>query len=120
MDNAMESAIDPPPSINEVIDRFDAMGAPFTEFDVSRELNTARQLLENPTEAENAGAWAETLAFALARGPHHENPWNSYFGPMGAGKSDDGKITYFPDIAGTPLQPSRIGHAADGRWPIPS
>ncbi|RZM91463.1 hypothetical protein CWO91_41110, partial [Bradyrhizobium genosp. SA-3] len=59
--------------------------------------------------AEAVGAWAEVLAFALSTGGH-ENPWNSYFGPMGSGTDRDGKTFYSPDISGTP--PATIDHWA--------
>jgi hypothetical protein len=91
----------PPAAIEEVVQRFDSTQTPFSEHDVSRALNAARNTLKEPTEAENLAAWSETLAFALTP-PSHENPWNTYFGPMGSGTSKDGQTVYFPDVAGTP------------------
>jgi hypothetical protein len=89
-----------PPVIEAIIQQFDQAKAPFTEFDVQRALGNARRSLHNPTEAENFGAWAEVLAFALASGRLSASPWGTYFGPMGSGTDKDGKTTYFPDIAG--------------------
>lgn len=100
----MDDTLSPPPTIEDVIQRFDAMETPFTEHDVSRDLNAVRNSLQEPTEAENLGAWSETLAFALARGPNHENPWNTYFGPNSSGITQDGQTIYSPDIAGTPKE----------------
>ncbi|RXG96109.1 DUF4209 domain-containing protein [Bradyrhizobium sp. C-145] len=98
-----------PASMEELIKRYDAKEEPFGEFAISGELNAARMALIDPTEAEAAGAWAEVLAFALSAGGH-ENPWNSYFGPMGSSTDGDGKTLYFPDISGTP--PATIDHWA--------
>jgi lysyl-tRNA synthetase class 1 len=103
----MDDTLTPPTAIDEVVRRFDSTQTPFSEFDVSRELNAARNSLKEPTEAENLGAWSETLAFALTP-PAHENPWNTYFGPMASGTSKDGQKTYFPDVAGTPKE--AVGH----------
>src|SRR4051794_500312 len=90
-----------PPSTEEIIQRYDAKGEPFTEFNIGSELNAARSALESPSEPLSLGAWVEALAFNLTTG-NHENPWNSYFGPMGSGSDAEGKRHYFPDIAGTP------------------
>jgi lysyl-tRNA synthetase class 1 len=90
-----------PVSLEEIVQRYDGKEGPFTEFDIGRELNAARSALIDPSEPEKLGAWAEVLAFALATG-QHENPWNSYFGPMGSATDADDKTIYFPDIAGTP------------------
>ena len=72
-------------------------------------METARGALVDPSDAENLGAWSEVLAFALATG-RHENPWNSYFGPMGSGAHAEGNKHYFPDITGTP--PEAVAHWA--------
>jgi hypothetical protein len=90
-----------PAALEEIVQRFDARAEPFTEFDIGAELNAARRALIDPSEPDNLGAWAEVLAFGLATG-RHENPWNSYFGPMGSGTDGEGKTVYFPEIAGTP------------------
>src|SRR4029077_20493225 len=60
----------------------------------------ARGSLENPSEGENLGAWAEALAFNLADTRMQSSPWGTYFAPMGSGTDKDGKTVYFPDIAG--------------------
>lgn len=98
-----------PAVLEEIVQRYDAKEEPFDEFAISGELNAARKALINPSEAESPGAWAEVLAFALSA-DQHENPWNSYFGPMGSGTDGDGKKFYFPDISGTP--PVTINHWA--------
>jgi lysyl-tRNA synthetase class 1 len=90
-----------PASLEEIVQRYDAKEEPFDEFSIGGELKTARGALVDPAEPEFFGAWAEVLAFSLATG-EHENPWNSYFGPMGSGTDAGGNKFYFPDIAGTP------------------
>jgi lysyl-tRNA synthetase class 1 len=97
----MTTTLTVPASIEEIIQRYDAKEEPFTEFNIGGELNAARIALIDPSEPENLGAWAEVLAFGLATG-RHENPWNSYFGPIGSGTDTAGKTVFFPDIAGTP------------------
>jgi lysyl-tRNA synthetase class 1 len=96
----MTTALTVPTALEDVVQRYDAKEEPFNEFDIGRELNAARATLVDPSESEQNGAWAEVLAFALASG-QHENPWNSYFGPMGSSTDGQGKKFYFPDIAGT-------------------
>jgi lysyl-tRNA synthetase class 1 len=98
-----------PAVLEEFVQRYDAKEEPFDEFGIGGELNAARRKLNNPSVLEQDGAWAEVLAFALATG-QHENPWNSYFGPMGSGTDDQGKTSYFPDIAGT--SPLAVSHWA--------
>jgi hypothetical protein len=90
-----------PPSLEEIVQRYDIRGEPFTIHDISRDLIAARNVLVDPSEAEKFGAWAEALAFALAAG-RHENPWNCYFGPSGSSTDADGNVYYSPDIEGTP------------------
>jgi hypothetical protein len=90
-----------PASLEEIVQRYDGKAEPFTVFDISRDLIAARNALVDPSEAENLGAWAEALAFALAT-VHHENPWDCYFGPSGSRTDADGNVYYSPDIAGTP------------------
>jgi lysyl-tRNA synthetase class 1 len=102
-DTATE-ALTVPPAIEAVIQHFDALDKSFTEFDVSRDLNVARAALNEPTDADNAGAWAEVLAFALSQGPDHVNPWNTYFGPMASQTYEDGRVLYSPDILGAPKE----------------
>jgi hypothetical protein len=97
----MTTTLTVPASIEKIVQRYDAKDESFTEFGISGELNAARTALIDPSEPESLGDWAEVLAFALATG-QHENPWNSYFGPMGSGTGAEGKTVYFPDIAGTP------------------
>jgi lysyl-tRNA synthetase class 1 len=97
----MTTMLTVPASLEEIVQRYDAKGEPFTEFDVGGELKSARSALVDPPEPESLGAWAEVLAFALATG-QHENPWDSYFGPMGSGTDGEGNKFYFPDVAGTP------------------
>jgi hypothetical protein len=93
-----------PPTIEAIIHRFDASETYFSEFDVSRDVNAARGALQEPTDAENLGAWSEVLAFALTAGRDHEDPWSTYFGPIGSQHYPDGTIVYSPDIAGTPAE----------------
>jgi hypothetical protein len=97
----MTTMLTVPASLEEIVQRYDAKEEPFNEFPIGGELKTARGALVDPPEPESLGAWAEVLAFALATG-QRENPWNSYFGPMGSGTDAEGTEFYFPDIAGTP------------------
>ena len=97
----MTTLLTVPAALEEIVQRYDAKEESFTEFDIGGELNAARNGLVDPSEPESVGAWAEGLAFALATG-RHENPWSSYFGPMGSGTDAQGNTVYFPDIAGTP------------------
>jgi lysyl-tRNA synthetase class 1 len=90
-----------PPAIEAVIVKFDQTNAPIDEHEVKKALTTARQALNNPAEAENLGAWAEALAFALVPSRHSPSPWKTYFGPFGSGTREDGATVYFPDIVGT-------------------
>lgn len=106
----MTAALAVPASLEEIIQRFDATTEPFDEYAVSRELNGARAALVDLSDADKLGAWAEVLAFALAK-DRHENPWNSYFGPMGSSTDADGRIYYSPDITGTP--PETVMHWAE-------
>lgn len=90
-----------PDPIEAVIQSFRTRADPFTQLDVANALGAARQSMKNPSEGENFGAWAEVLAFALAPSRRQPSPWGTYFGPMGTAETEDGKIVYFPDIAGT-------------------
>jgi lysyl-tRNA synthetase class 1 len=103
----MSDALRVPTSIEEVVQRYDIRDEPFTEHNIVGELNAAGQALADPSDADRAGAWAEILAFSLTTG-HHENPWDSYFGPLWSGVSEDGTKVYWPDIAGTP--PTVVDH----------
>jgi lysyl-tRNA synthetase, class I len=89
-----------PHSVEAVIQSFEALALPFTQLDVAQALSAARQSMNNPSEGENLGAWAEVLAFGLAPSRRQASPWGTYFGPMGSAETEDGKIAYFPDIAG--------------------
>jgi hypothetical protein len=100
---SMTTTLTVPASLEEIVQHYDAKEEPFTDFDIGGALKSARNALIDPPKAENLGAWAEALAFALATGHHHENPWNSYFGPMGSSTDGEGKTVYFPDIVGTPV-----------------
>jgi lysyl-tRNA synthetase class 1 len=87
-----------PPPIEEVIQSFEQADASFTVRDVHQALAKARRDLQNPTAAEDLGAWAETLAFALV-GRAGVSPWGTFFGPVGSGTDEEGRPFYFPDIA---------------------
>jgi lysyl-tRNA synthetase class 1 len=99
-----------PPSIETVISGFERAQAPFTVFDVQHALSNARAALENPTESENLGAWAEVLAFSLAESRMQASPWGTYFAPMGTATDRDGNTIYFPEIKGA--DPQVVGHWA--------
>jgi hypothetical protein len=99
-----------PPDIDAVIAKFDGVATRFDEHTVREALIGARDALVNPTAADNLGAWAEVLAFALMPNRARSSPWNSYFGPVASGTKEDGSPYYSPDIAGT--EPQVIGHWA--------
>ncbi|WP_354097957.1 DUF4209 domain-containing protein [Bradyrhizobium sp. S3.2.12] len=99
-----------PALVEEIIQRYDAKDEPFNEFAITGEMRALSTVLVDPSESERAGIWAEYLAFDLTTG-QHENPWNSYFGPMGSGTNDQGQRVYFPDIAGT--APITVDHWAE-------
>jgi Domain of unknown function (DUF4209) len=89
-----------PPTLETLIQEFDSAKNPFTEMDVQQALGAARSALQNPSDEESFGAWAEVLAFALIGSSTQPSPWRTFFGPMGSGTDKDGNTTYFPDIAG--------------------
>ncbi len=97
-----------PPTIEEVILKFDQADTTVDEPAIKGELVKVRNAMVDPTDAENTGAWAEVLAFALASDARHYSPWKTYFGPMGSKTFEDGRQEHFPDIAGTP--PEVINH----------
>ena len=88
-----------PPAIEEVILSFEQAETPFAVHDVHQALVKARQELQNPTEAENFGTWAEILAFTLVGSRTEASPWGTFFAPLGSGTHTDGTPVYFPDIA---------------------
>jgi hypothetical protein len=87
-----------PASIEDVIAGFDSRTDVYSGMDVHSALCATRQALEAPTPSENAGAWAEVLAFGLTGTEHNEKPWETYFGPMGSGTRENGETVYFPDV----------------------
>jgi lysyl-tRNA synthetase class 1 len=91
-----------PPAIEAIIQDFDRRSKPFTEIDVKQAVLAARQSLQQPTEGENLGAWAEVLAFALVSNRTGTSPWRTYFSHGASGTDQDGNTHYYPDIAGTP------------------
>jgi hypothetical protein len=97
-----------PSAIENVIARLDQAGEPVDEHQAKAELVAARNELKDPPAAENLGAWAEVLAFALAGGTHGTSPWSTYFRPLGSATRQDGSILYSPDIAGTDAEV--VGH----------
>ena len=62
-----------PPTIEAVIRKFEQQKEPFAELTVQQELGKARGELQNPTDEENLGAWAEVLAFGLVPGRTHQS-----------------------------------------------
>lgn len=86
-----------PPSVEAVIDGFNVRTDSFSDMDVYSAVCAARQALNAPTLAENAGAWSEVLAFGLTGTEHDEKPWGTYFGPLGSG-TRDGEKFYLPDV----------------------
>jgi Domain of unknown function (DUF4209) len=109
-----------PPTIEEVIAKFDQTDAALSEHDVKQALVVARQALVNPGEAENIGAWAEVLAFALVGSNHDSSPWKTYFGPIASGTQQDGSTFYSPDISGTDAEviPHWMGRARSLKHPV--
>jgi hypothetical protein len=58
-----------PNAIEIVVQEFNHAKTPFTVLDVQQTLSKARKSLQNPTNSENYGAWAEVLAFTLTCTP---------------------------------------------------
>ena len=77
----MSESLSIPPAIEETIERLDRSPEPFTELDVSTALIHTRGQLANPNPAENKGAWAECVAFALMRAPG-TSVWGTHFGAL--------------------------------------
>lgn len=109
-----------PSTIETIIAEFDNAGAPLDEHQVKQAVAAARQALVNPGEAENLGAWAEVLAFALVGTRHHSSPWNTYFGPIGSGMKENGEPFYSPDIAGSDAEviPHWVQRARSVKHPV--
>lgn len=89
-----------PPQIEEVLKQFDERTDAFTELDVQQVLGKARGTLQEASDPEKFGAWAEVLAFALVGARNGgSNPWGTYFGPMASGTTKEGRTVYFPDVS---------------------
>jgi hypothetical protein len=95
-----------PTAIETVIRDYDQTELSFTALDAQQALGKARSSLQNPSEAENLGAWVEILAFSLTDGRDYAgaSPWGTFFCPMGSVTDKDGQARYFPDIAGADAQ----------------
>lgn len=93
-----------PPDIEQIIKDFDRRGNCFDQHDVQQALSEGRKKLVDIDEEHKKGAWADILAFALTNSRSGENPWGTYFGPVGSGETADGKTVYFPDIDGADPQ----------------
>ena len=116
----MASELVIPPSIEEVIAKFDKSETAFDEHAVRQEVVAARGDLVNPTDAESLGAWSEVLAFALSSNSQNSSPWKTYFCPMASCTLGDGSPFYSPDITGTPAEVIQhwIGRAQNSKHPV--
>ena len=94
----MQSDLAIPSAIEAVIQQFEHGVAPYTVHDVCTALANAREDLQNPSDEEKYAAWAEVLAFALHADRTQQNPWRTYFGPIGSVTKEDGETVYFPNI----------------------
>lgn len=94
----MQSNLVIPPEVEGVIQGYEKAESPFTVLDVQQALSQTRQELQNPTEAESFGAWAEILAFTLVGHRAGTSPWGTFFSPMSSGTDKDGKRIHSPDI----------------------
>src|SRR5688572_26307240 len=88
-----------PPLMAAQFAKLDQPDNVFTEHDVLNILQAASKELGKLEGAEDAGRWAEIIGFSLTHGHGGENPWDTYFIPMGSGTDDTGKTVYFPDLA---------------------
>ena len=95
----MSGTLQIPPSIAEVIQSFDQNETSFTVHDVHQALVTARKQLQESTEDEGLGSWAEALAFALVEDTTGYRPWRTYFAPLHSATNENGETFYSPDIA---------------------
>lgn len=90
-----------PKEIDEILSDFDRKSEPFGEHDVKAAIIKVREQLKSQCDDEqNAGMWAELLAFALTP-RERDNPWGTYFGPLSSWVTADGSMAYSPDIEGT-------------------
>lgn len=96
--NAMTINLVVPANIERVIQEFDQKTSHFNELEVQSALAQSRSSLQEPSEAENHGAWAEILAFSLTTNLHKGSPWGTHFGPIASLKDEAGKVFYRPDI----------------------
>lgn len=97
-----------PKEIDEILADFDRKSGPFDERHVKAAIIKVREQLKSQCdEGQNAGMWAELLAFALSP-RERDNPWGTYFGPLSSWATADGSMEYSPDIAGT--DPEAIAH----------
>ena len=96
----MPQSLTVPSPIDAVIRRFDQADRPITIGEIHSGLSAARKECLQPTEAENLGAWAEVLAFALCEGVANRSPWGTYFIPIAEGADKiTGQKIYWPDLA---------------------
>jgi hypothetical protein len=100
--------VNAPDELDTVLTDFDRRADPFDEFAVRAAIIEVRERLAPQCSPEqNAAMWADLLAFALSP-RERDNPWGTFFGPMGYWQKEDGTNHYSPDIAGT--EPAAVNH----------
>lgn len=97
----MSESFDLPPDMAAILEGFDRQASACSEMSIGGALKAVRPPSDAVSEAQNSAAWAEVLAFSLvAGGASKDNPWRTYFGPMGWGEDEKGQRTYFPSLDG--------------------
>ncbi|MEQ1709881.1 MAG: DUF4209 domain-containing protein [Hyphomicrobium sp.] len=96
----MSSGFVVPAALDAVIRSFDADPQYLNHHAVFQALQTASPDPAAWSDAERAGAYAETVPFALMPSRGDTSPWGTYFGPMASWESKDGAKAYSPDISG--------------------
>lgn len=107
----MSSEFVVPSALDAVILKFDAGPHYLNYHAVFQALQTASLAPAAWTDPERAGAYAETVPFALMPSRGGANPWGTYFGPMASWESEDGTKTYSPDISG--IDACTLAHWSD-------
>jgi hypothetical protein len=93
-------ALSVPDPIIQLLHNRDCSGEALVDLQIAGEIAEVRATLESPSRDEQSGGWAELAAFQFRPLQGDDlSPWNTYFGPHGGAKRQDGSQFYFPDIA---------------------
>lgn len=84
-----------PPELQAALDALDDPTKPIDFFAVGGALATVRASF-SPSDPRNSEAWLETVPFNLSTEAEQQEPFRSYFGPIGS-YSRDGTTIFSPD-----------------------